>query len=90
MGPPVVAMGAEPQRGRDGTLRSRGWGGGHGGQEPDLGARRHGRGWSRTHINPMRVGRVRVTPTLGALYISKFYAFHLRQFENIHSMMTPR
>ena len=81
MGPPVVAMGAEPQRGevRHPVKQGMGWGMG-GGQEPDLGARRHGRGWSRTHINPMRVGRVRVTPTLGALYISKFYAFNLRQF----------
>ena len=80
MGPPVVAMGAEPQRGEGWRPENRGWGGGCGGQEPDMGARRHGRGWSRKHINPMRVGRVRVTPTLGALHISKFYAFHLRQF----------
>ena len=65
---------------RDGPLRSRGQGWGHGGMELDLGAKQHGRGWSRTHIDPMWVGRVRVTPTLGALYISKFYAFNLRQF----------
>ena len=65
---------------RDGPLSSRGWGGGRGGQELDLGARRHGHGWSRIHIDPMRVGRVRVTPTLGDLYISKFYAFNLRHF----------
>ena len=56
-------------------MRSRGWGGGCGRHEPDLGARRHGRGWSRTHIDTMMVGQVRVTPTLGALYISKFYKF---------------
>ena len=80
MGPPVVAMGAEPQRGEVQRPEKQGMGWGTWGQEPDLGARRHGCGWSRTHINPMRVERVRVTPTLGALYISKFYAFHLRQF----------
>ena len=68
------------KRDRDGPMRSKGWGGGCGRQGPDLGARRHGRGWSRTHIDPMRVGWVRVTPTLGTLYISKFYAFNLRQF----------
>ena len=77
---------------RDGPLRSRGWGGGREGHEPDLGARRHVRGWSKTHIDPKRVRRFRVTPTLGALYISKFCAFNLRQFAilNIHIMMTPR
>ena len=81
-----------PKGERDNPLRSRGWGGGCEGQEPDLGARWHGRGWSRIHIDPMRVGRVRVTPTLGALHVSKFYAFNLRQFAilNIHIMMTPR
>ena len=61
-------------------LRSRGWGQVREGHEPDLGARWHDRGWSRTHFDPMRVGRVRVTPTLGDFYISKFYAFDLRQF----------
>ena len=80
MGSLGLAMGAEPQGERDGPLSSRGWGGGHGEQELDLGARRHGHGWSRIHIDPMRVGRVRVTPTLGDLYISKFYAFNLRHF----------
>ena len=80
MAPPVVAMGAEPQRGEGRPPEKQGMGWWHGGQEPDLGARRHVRGWSRTHIDPMRVRRFRVTPTLGALYISKFYAFHLRQF----------
>ena len=80
MGSPGLAMGAEPQRGEGRPPEKQGMGWWHGGQEPDLGARRNGCGWSRTHIDPMRVGRVRVTPTLGALYISKFYAFNLRQF----------
>ena len=70
MGPPVVAMGAEPQRGEVQRPEKQGMGWGTWGQEPDLGARWHGCGWSRTHINQLRVGRVRVTPTLGALYIS--------------------
>ena len=69
-----------PKGKRDDPLRSRGWGGGHGGQEPDLGARWNGRGRSRTHFDPMWVGRIRVTPTLSALHVSKFYAFNLRQF----------
>ena len=69
-----------PKGKRDDPLRSRGWGRGHGGQEPDLGARWNGRGRSRTHFDPMWVGRIRVTPTLGDLYISKFYAFNLRHF----------
>ena len=80
MGPPGLAMGAEPQRGEGLPPEKQGMGGGCEGHEPDLGARRHGHGWSRTQIDPVRVGRVRVTPTLGALYISKFYAFDLRQF----------
>ena len=80
MGPPGLAMGAEPQRGEGLPPEKQGMGGGCEGHEQDLGARRHGRGWSRTHIDPMRVGRVRVTPTLGDFYISKFYAFDLRQF----------
>ena len=81
MGPPGLAMGAEPQRGEGLPPEKQGMGGGCEGHEPDLGARRHGHGWSRTHIDPMRVGRVRVTPTLGDFYISKFYAFDLRQLE---------
>ena len=80
MGPPGLAMGAEPQRGEGLPPEKQGMGGRCEGHEPDLGARRHGRGWSRTHIDPMRVGRVRVTPPLGDFYISKFYAFDLRQF----------
>ena len=81
MGPPGLAMGAEPQRGEGRPPEKQGMGWEMWDlQELDLGTRWHGRGWSRIHIDPMRVGRVRVTPTLGALYISKFYAFHFRQF----------
>ena len=80
MGPPGVAMGAEPQRGEGRPPEKQGMGWGHGRTEPNLGARQNGHGGSRTHFYPMRVERVRVTPTLGALHVSKFYAFNLRQF----------
>ena len=80
MGPSGVAMGAEHQRGEGRPPEKQGMGCGTWGEEPDLVARLHGRCWSRTNIDPMRVRRVRVTPTLDALYYSKFYAFNLRQF----------
>ena len=80
MGSPGLAMGAEPQRGEGLSPEKQGMGGRCEGHELDLGARRHDHSWSRTHFDPMRVGRVRVTPTLGDFYISKFYAFDLRQF----------
>ena len=80
MGRPGLAMGAEPQRGdgRHPENQVPGWG--PWGALRGPGGRLHGCDWRRTHIDPMRVGRVRVTPTHGALYISKFYAFNLRQF----------
>ena len=65
---------------RDGPLKSRGWGCGPWGSVREQGGRVHGCDWRRTHIDLMRVRRVRVTPPLGALYISKFYAFNLKQF----------
>ena len=80
MGPPGVAMGAEDQRGEGRLPEKQGMGWWHGGQEPDLGARRNGRSRSRTHFDPMWVGQIRVTPTLSALHVTKFYAFNLRQF----------
>ena len=92
MGPPGVAMGPEHQRGEGRPPEKQGMGWGQGRKEPNLGARQNGHGRSRTHFDPMRVEWVRVTPTLGALYISKFCAFNLRQFAilTIHTMMTPR
>ena len=80
MGTSGVAMGAEHQRGEGWPPEKQGMGCGTWGEEPNLEARLHGRCWSRTNINPMRVRRARVTPTLDALYYSKFYAFNLRQF----------
>ena len=52
MGPPGVAVGAERQRGEGRPHEKQGMGWGSWGEEPDLGARRHGYGWGRTHIIP--------------------------------------
>ena len=66
---------------RDGPLKSRGLGGvGAVGPVRGPGGRVNGGDRRKTHIDLMRVGRVRVIPTLRTLYISKFYAFNLRQF----------
>ena len=52
MGPPGVAMGAEDQRGEGRLPEKQGMGWGMWGQELDLGARLHSRGWSRTTSIP--------------------------------------
>ena len=71
---------AEPQKGEGRPPEKQGAGVEAMGQVRGPGGRVHGRDWRKTHIDLMRVGRVRVIPTLRTLYISKFYAFNLRQF----------
>ena len=80
MGPPGVAMGAEHQmvEGRPHEKQGMGWGMWGAGTGPGSQA-----AWPRLEQDTHRSheGRMgRVTPSLGTLYISKFYAFNLRKF----------
>ena len=72
---------AEPQKGEGRPPEKQGAGVGAVGPVRGPGGRVNGGDWRKTHIDLMRVGRVRVIPTLRTLYISKFYALNLKQFE---------